>query len=824
SYHGSDGEGCGRNSSGCRWIRTYQKYLCFAVVGVISGLCSLTFATQLFSLVTPDHWCWNPELAALARQLPLPQEDTKKFSIPLVKGYFSVASVPEFCPAGVLLYANKSTNMSLSHLSTFKCHQPGPGSNPQPRAQKASAIPTTLPRRLCSLLWSNPDLCIELSNVIGSQGSMKGDVGQGRKRTMKTTGNEDKFVVLSSLRRRTSTAYDLQNYLSIRRAQLVKFTLLTSTLGPPGIYSDAKERVVCEKQREATALILPKKTCKYRKNDAKIDQKEKNELVGSLTEKKLPTEGCTGRNERPLPWGEVESASYSQCQRFGGDLVGAYIGWVAAKRPHSHTPVTPGSGRPYPVRGCDQGWAYNHTFHTLTTENNWVCDSKWKPYAVHTAFWLGASLVLMFVDIWPKVTNYNDDVVQFGRRLTLLLGMLINVIGGVATLVSSGFILLMLSRFVAGLGHLTVNYLALFLVLELCDEEHRVIPLLVMIAAYTTGSLTAPWVARAVVSWWWLTLIITLLSGIVCFTLSWQDLRQPYNIFSYRIIPESPWWMLTKGHHKDAVQLLQRIAKVNGKAPWKINQKLLEESCDFWTVNCGRQQICCLRSNSDSKNDLFDLKKIRCNSCRKQFIILNAIWILCSSCYFGKHYISLNLLATAFNTRSDPSSDFTSYWYSALIEIPIWILPFILQGSPKMSQAALILSLTSAASLGIAHALLPTGNIVTSVTTGLIDRLVVTVAYYTMLQRRWDVSIADRITSVTMEISTGLAVSTVPAVIFVGEYYHQMPSLWFGTVASVAAVLSFFLPVSIESAGDQLTRRKDSVQWLRRCLQSTQLR
>ncbi|XP_069686709.1 solute carrier family 22 member 1-like [Periplaneta americana] len=570
---------------------TYQKYLCFAVVGVISGLCSLTFATQLFSLVTPDHWCWNPELAALARQLPLPQEDTKKFSIPLVK-------------------------------------------------------------------------------------------------------------------------------------------------------------------------------------------------------------------ERPLPWGEVESASYSQCQRFGGDLVGAYIGWVAAKRPHSHTPVTPGSGRPYPVRGCDQGWAYNHTFHTLTTENNWVCDSKWKPYAVHTAFWLGASLGAYVCGYMAK---------RFGRRLTLLLGMLINVIGGVATLVSSGFILLMLSRFVAGLGHLTVNYLALFLVLELCDEEHRVIPLLVMIAAYTTGSLTAPWVARAVVSWWWLTLIITLLSGIVCFTLSW-------------IIPESPWWMLTKGHHKDAVQLLQRIAKVNGKAPWKINQKLLEESCDFWTVNCGRQQICCLRSNSDSKNDLFDLKKIRCNSCRKQFIILNAIWILCSSCYFGKHYISLNLLATAFNTRSDPSSDFTSYWYSALIEIPIWILPFILQGSPKMSQAALILSLTSAASLGIAHALLPTGNIVTSVTTGLIDRLVVTVAYYTMLQRRWDVSIADRITSVTMEISTGLAVSTVPAVIFVGEYYHQMPSLWFGTVASVAAVLSFFLPVSIESAGDQLTRQKDSVQWLRQCLQSTQLR
>ncbi|KAJ4438619.1 hypothetical protein ANN_14566 [Periplaneta americana] len=58
--------------------------------------------------------------------------------------------VPEFCPAGVLLHASKSTDMSLSHLSTLKCHRPGPGSNPQSWALKASAIPTRQPDRLVS--------------------------------------------------------------------------------------------------------------------------------------------------------------------------------------------------------------------------------------------------------------------------------------------------------------------------------------------------------------------------------------------------------------------------------------------------------------------------------------------------------------------------------------------------------------------------------------------------------------------------------------------------------------------------------------------------
>jgi hypothetical protein len=62
----------------------YQKVLCVVVVGMINGLCAMSFATQLFSLVTSDHWCWNSDVAALEEQLPLSREDTKKFSIPLV--------------------------------------------------------------------------------------------------------------------------------------------------------------------------------------------------------------------------------------------------------------------------------------------------------------------------------------------------------------------------------------------------------------------------------------------------------------------------------------------------------------------------------------------------------------------------------------------------------------------------------------------------------------------------------------------------------------------------------------------------------------------
>ena len=50
------------------------------------------------------------------------------------------------------------------------------------------------------------------------------------------------------------------NFGEVQRAQLAKYTLLTSTMGPLGsfkVYSDAKESVECRKQRENTAPIHP---------------------------------------------------------------------------------------------------------------------------------------------------------------------------------------------------------------------------------------------------------------------------------------------------------------------------------------------------------------------------------------------------------------------------------------------------------------------------------------------------------------------------------------------------------------------------------------
>lgn len=85
--------------------------------------------------------------------------------------------------------------------------------------------------------------------------------------------------------------------------------------------------------------------------------------------------------------------------------------------------------------------------------------------------------------------------------------------------------------------------------------------------------------------------------------------------------------------------------------------------------------------------------------------------MLCGLCYYGNYYTCVNLVTTALGRRSDASNTFVSYWYAALMEIPIWILPFILQGRLRVCQVALTVSLLCAAVSSIWYAILPTGEL-----------------------------------------------------------------------------------------------------------------
>jgi len=90
--------------------------------------------------------------------------------------------------------------------------------------------------------------------------------------------------------------------------------------------------------------------------------------------------------------------------------------------------------------------------------------------------WLKQSEILQFYCNYQEVHRLHTLSLcliylfySFGRRISLIAGSLLYLVGGVAALVTSGFLLLLVSRFVIGMGQLFTSYLALILGMFLRD-------------------------------------------------------------------------------------------------------------------------------------------------------------------------------------------------------------------------------------------------------------------------------------------------------------------------------------------------------------------
>merc|ERR1719323_1935715 len=117
-------------------------------------------------------------------------------------------------------------------------------------------------------------------------------------------------------------------------------------------------------------------------------------------------------------------------------------------------------------------------------------------------FWIGNVFGCL---IWGIM---ND---RFGRRPTVLGSHLCYLVGGLVTLfVVHDFYLLAACRFLVGVAHHTVSHLPYMIAIEYCGKNRRTIPLFTMMASYSAGSLTIPFLTKVFPSWKALLLVATL--------------------------------------------------------------------------------------------------------------------------------------------------------------------------------------------------------------------------------------------------------------------------------------------------------------------------
>ncbi|XP_008592221.1 PREDICTED: solute carrier family 22 member 2 [Galeopterus variegatus] len=235
--------------------------------------------------------------------------------------------------------------------------------------------------------------------------------------------------------------------------------------------------------------------------------------------------------------GAADEAFLRQCRRYEVDWNQSTLGCqdplsgLAANR--SHLPLGP----------CRDGWVYDTPGSSIVTEFNLVCANSWMldlfQSAVNVGFFIGSVSIGYIAD-------------RFGRKLCLLVTILINAVSGVLMAVSPSYTWMLIFRLIQGLVSKAGWLISYILITEFVGLNYRRTVGIYYQVVFTIGLLVLAGVAYALPHWRWLQLTVTLPN--FCFLLY------------YWCIPESPRWLISQNKNAKAIRIIKHIAKKNGKS------------------------------------------------------------------------------------------------------------------------------------------------------------------------------------------------------------------------------------------------------------------
>ncbi|XP_013381647.1 solute carrier family 22 member 3-like [Lingula anatina] len=153
-----------------------------------------------------------------------------------------------------------------------------------------------------------------------------------------------------------------------------------------------------------------------------------------------------------------------------------------------------------------------------------------------------------------------------GRKPVFIVACLLHGSAGVAAAFSPNFTAFAIFRFLVGLASPNIFASAMVLALELVGPSRRMVAGLAPEFAWCTGLVLLTPLAYLIRDWRYLQLAVSVPSFLYI-SLWW-------------LIPESPRWLLTRGHTERAEKILRWAAKVNKKTlPANIfDEKTLEKT------------------------------------------------------------------------------------------------------------------------------------------------------------------------------------------------------------------------------------------------------
>ncbi|XP_045137877.1 organic cation transporter protein-like isoform X1 [Portunus trituberculatus] len=174
---------------------------------------------------------------------------------------------------------------------------------------------------------------------------------------------------------------------------------------------------------------------------------------------------------------------------------------------------------------------------TLTSEFFLVCDKSNLRAAFQSIYMLGTFFC-------PLIGGYLAD--RFGRKVVMVVTQILITLFSVIIIFIKNFFVILAIRFLLGscIMHTFFVY-----ALEVCEAKHRGTMGILMGLPWALGTMVFGVVAYFIRSWRWLQLAVSLPNVLLFPALYFMD--------------ESPRWLIVRGRHDQAVQVLRKAALWN---------------------------------------------------------------------------------------------------------------------------------------------------------------------------------------------------------------------------------------------------------------------
>uniref|UniRef100_A0A8C6SW78 Solute carrier family 22 member 16 n=1 Tax=Neogobius melanostomus TaxID=47308 RepID=A0A8C6SW78_9GOBI len=428
---------------------------------------------------------------------------------------------------------------------------------------------------------------------------------------------------------------------------------------------------------------------------------------------------------------------------------------------------------------CDH-FIYDHSeiLSSIVTDWDLVCEKEWLAKLCQPSFMLGVLIgAVVFGDLADRI----------GRVKIMMFTSLCQFGLGVAVAFSPNYYVFVVLRFILAMvssGYLVVVFVY---VTEFTGIKWRTWTSMHVHAAFAVGVMVVALVGYLVREWWIYQIILSTCTA-------------PFLLFCWKF-PETPFYLLAKGRYREAQNLLDTIARVNGIECRLRAENLLEEP----ELKNGSAQL-----SKDAESALQDQKKLSIldlfGSWRMavRTCIVWAIWFIGS---LGYYVFSLGSVSLGGN-------QYVNLCLAGVVELPAYVIGCFAMdriGRKKTCGPALLLASVAC----ILIIVVPDDIQILTITLSMIGKFSVAIAFGLIYLYSCELyptvirSLAVGSGSMLCRVGSVMA----PFCVYLADVWQYLPQLIVGILAFIIGALTFMLP---ETLGEPLTSTIEEAEALGR--------